>query len=117
MIRFQGTFTRETLLRGFRLTMGRYRPLLWIFGAGLAVTLFGSVFVPLQMGAPFDPVTLAGPLMFAFLLGLFLWSPHRAVNRALKTNKLLQEPLEGHADETGVYFSTPHSRSDLPSVG
>jgi hypothetical protein len=114
MIHFQGSFTRETLLRAVRLTMGRYRPLLWIFGVMLVFTLFGTVFVPLQMGAPFDPVTLTAPLVFVILLGLVLWSPYAAVDRSLKTNKLIQEPLEGYADETGVYFSTPHSRSDLP---
>jgi hypothetical protein len=114
MIHFQGSYTRETLLRAVRLTMGRFRPLLWFFGVGVVFTLFGSVFVPLQMGAPFDPVTLMAPLVFALLLGLLLWSPHAAVNRALKTNKLIQAPLEGYANENGVYFSTAHTRSDIP---
>jgi hypothetical protein len=114
MIRFQGSFTRETLLRAVRLTMGRYRRLRWYFGAMLVIAFFGSVVVPLLNGAPFDPVTLLPPLVFVILLGLVIWSPYAAVDRSLKTNKLIQEPLEGHADETGVYFSTPHSRSDLP---
>jgi hypothetical protein len=114
MIRFQGSFTRETLLRAVRLTMGRYRFFLWFFGVMIVLTFFGSVIVPLLDGAPFDPVALITPLVFAILLGLVVWSPYAAVDRSLKTNKLIQEPLEGHADETGVYFSTPHSRSDLP---
>lgn len=114
MIRFQGRFTRETLLRAIRLTMNRYRFFLWFFGVMIVLSLFGTVAAPLLNGAPFDPVFLVTPLVFAILLGILVWSPHAAVDRSLKTNKLIQEPLEGHADETGVYFSTPHSRSDLP---
>ena len=114
MIRFQGRFTRETLLRAIRLTMGHYRLSLWFFGVMTVLALFGTVVVPLLDGASFDPVSLLMPLVFAILLGLVAWSPYAAVDRSLKTNKLIQEPLEGHADETGVYFSTPHSRTDLP---
>jgi hypothetical protein len=114
MIRFQGQFTRETLLRATRLTMNRFRFLLWFFGVMVVLTFFGSVIVPLRHGAPFDPVALLPPLVFATLLGILVWSPYATVDRSLKTNKLIQEPLEGHADETGVYFSTAHSRSDLP---
>ena len=114
MIRFQGRFTRETLLRGIRLTMRRFRFFLWFFGVMVVLTFFGSVIVPFLRGAPFDPVALLPPLALASLLGFFAWIPYAAVDRSLKTNKLIQEPLEGYADETGVYFSTPHSRSDLP---
>lgn len=114
MIRFQGQFTRETLLRAIRLTMNRFRFFLWFFGGMVVLTFFGSVIVPFLHGAPFDPVALLPPLVFATLLGILVWSPYAAVDRSLKTNKLIQEPLEGHADETGVYFSTAHSQSDLP---
>lgn len=114
MIRFQGSFTRETLLRATRLMAGSYRRLAWFLGPMILLILFGSVIVPVLNGKPFDPLALSPVLILAVLLGLILWIPRAGVDRLLKTNKLIQEPLEGYADETGVYFSTPHSRSDLP---
>ena len=89
MIRFQGSFTRETLLRAVRLTMGRYRFFLWFFGVMIVLSVLGTVAVPLQSGAPFDPIALIAPLVFAILLGLMVRSPHMAADRTLKTNKLL----------------------------
>lgn len=50
MIRFQGSFTRETLLRAVRLTMGRYRFFLWFFGVLIVLSVFGSVIVDASSG-------------------------------------------------------------------
>jgi len=115
MIQFRGSYTREVLLRALRLTNGKFRPILWLFGAGMVFSIFGVIVVPLQLGAP--PETVLGnlwPLLFfTVMFVLLLWIPRAGVNNLLKTNKLIQEPIEGHADETGVYFSTTHSRSDL----
>jgi hypothetical protein len=116
MIPFQGSYTREMLQRATRLMLARFRLVPWLFGLMIPICLFGVVIVPIQHGEPARSVILTalpGFLFLTVMLVFFLRMPGSSADRLLKTNKLLQEPVEGYVSEAGIYFSTPHIRLDL----
>jgi hypothetical protein len=112
-IGFRGSINRDNYLRALRLSSGQSRETK-IFGGLFAALLFAFTVVgPLATGAsirPWLPVWVVA-LLIAIV---FVVLPRLGIERALKTNKLLQEPIEGTAAEDAIRLTTSLSSATLP---
>jgi hypothetical protein len=112
-IPFRGSITQENYLRATRLALRPSRSLAILLGLGAAGLLFAFVVEPLVAGAGVRevlPFLVVAPL-FAAMAWFVI---PRSVLRALKSNKLLQAPIEGSAAEDAISMRTPTGTATLP---
>jgi YcxB-like protein len=110
---FSGSVTRENYLRAVRLATGPNRQAKILLALSGAILFTFSVVLPLAYS---QDVSSWYPVwgVLVVLAFLFFVVPRIAIDRALKTNKLLQQPFEGTAAEDAIRMTTPNSSVTLP---
>jgi len=112
-IAFSGSVNRENYLRAVRLATGPNREAKVTLGIFGALLFAASVVGPLAAGASIRPWLPFWGIV-AVVAVLFFYLRRVGVNQALKTNKLLQEPIAGSAAEDAVRMTTASSTTTLP---
>jgi hypothetical protein len=111
-IPFSGSVNRDNYGRAVRLAIGPGRRSKIVTVVFVSLLFAASVVGPLAAGASVRPwLPFWGLVLIVGLVYFFL--PRLGVKRAIETNKLLQEPIEGAAEEDAIRMTTPSSSITL----